>query len=81
MASGGGLFRPYGTAFEPGSGGGKYLYVSSFVSDQILRYDGTTGQFVDVFASGGTGKSGDLNGPNSLLFGSDGSLYLTPRNL
>ena len=77
FASGGGLFRPYGTAFGSGSGGGKYLYVSSFISDQILRYDGTTGQFVDVFASGGTGKSGDVNGPNSLLFGPDGSLYVT----
>ena len=45
FASGNGLFRPYGLAFGPDG----LLYVSSFRSDEILRYDGVTGKFVDVF--------------------------------
>lgn len=53
-----------------------FLYVSSFLSDQILRYDARTGEFVDVFASG-TGEPGTANGPNGLAFGPDGALYAT----
>ncbi|MBD2182914.1 NHL repeat-containing protein [Planktothrix sp. FACHB-1355] len=68
----GGLFRPYGTAFGPDGN----LYVSSFLSDRILRYNGKTGQFIDVFATGNQ-QPGGLNGPNGLLFGLDGSLYVT----
>lgn len=74
FANGGGLIRPYGTAFSPDGN----LYVSSFLTDQILRYDGKTGNFIDVFASG-NGKPGGLNGPNGLLFGSDGSLLVTTQ--
>ena len=74
FAVGGGLFRPYGLAFGPDG----LLYVSSFRSDQILRYDGLTGEFVDVFAeSDGTNEG--LNGPNGLLFGPDGKLYVTTQ--
>ena len=29
------------------------LYVSSHYTNQILRFDGTTGEFIDIFASGG----------------------------
>ncbi len=57
----GGLIRPYGMAFGPDSN----LYVASFLSDQILRYDGTTGDFIDVFAQG-NGQAGSLNGPIGL---------------
>ncbi|MEB3282313.1 MAG: hypothetical protein VKK42_25680 [Lyngbya sp.] len=74
FASGNGLFRPYGAAFGPDG----YLYVSSFLSDEILRFDGMTGAFVDVFASG-NGQPGGLNGPNDLLFGPDGRLYVTTQ--
>lgn len=74
FASGSGMFRPYGIAFGPDNN----LYVSSFLSDQILRYDGKTGQFLDVFARG-TGMADGLNGPNGLLFGPDGSLYVTTQ--
>ena len=74
FASGSGLVRPYGTAFGPDG----YLYVSSFLTDQILRYDAATGKFIDVFASG-NGQPGGLNGPNDLLFGADGSLYVTTQ--
>ena len=41
----GGLNRSIGTAFDPdltGDGVGE-LYVSSFNSDQVMRYDGATG--------------------------------------
>jgi sugar lactone lactonase YvrE len=74
-AVGGGLTRPYGSAFGPDGN----LYVSSFRTNQILRYNGKTGAFLGVFASdnnGGLGKLNGLNGPNGLLFGPDGSLYV-----
>ena len=36
------------------------LYVSSSGTDSVLRYDGTTGDFIDDFVESG---SGGLNGP------------------
>ena len=39
------------------------LYVSSGDSDEVLRYDGTTGAFIDSFASGG-----GLDSPFGLAF-------------
>jgi sugar lactone lactonase YvrE len=77
-ASGGGLIRPYGNAFAPDGS----LFVSSFRTNQILRYDVITGAFLGVFASdnnSGLGSVNGLNGPNGLLFGPDGSLYVTTQ--
>ena len=74
-ASGGGLIRPYGNAFGPDGS----LFVSSFRTNEILRYNPITGAFLGVFASdnnGGLGTLNGLNGPNGLLFGPDGSLYV-----
>ena len=52
------------------------LYVSSFDTDEILRFDGVTGEFIDVFAS-----SGGLNGPAGMLFDDkSSSLYVSSKN-
>jgi len=50
------------------------LYVSSFNNNRVLRYKGTTGAFISMFVSPG---SGGLNGPdNGTIFGPDGHLYV-----
>ncbi|NOT32217.1 MAG: hypothetical protein HOP15_17365 [Planctomycetes bacterium] len=47
------------------------LYVTSRNTDEVLRYDATSGAFLGVFASG----SG-LDNPVGLTFGPDGHLYV-----
>ena len=70
------LKRPYGNAFGPDGN----LYVASFRSDQILRYNGSTGAFIDVFAQGNGTSAGLLNGPNDLSFSPDGKmLFVTTQ--
>jgi uncharacterized membrane protein len=58
---------------------GRYLLVSSQtfhpVNDAILRYDGTTGAFIDTFAAGG-----GVNDPLGLAIGPDGNLYVASAN-
>ncbi len=74
-AFGAGLKRPYGNAY----GADGALYVSSFRSNQILKFNGKTGEFLGVFASdnnNGLGSANGLNGPNGLQFGTDCSLYV-----
>jgi streptogramin lyase len=66
---GGILNYSYGLAFGPDGN----LYVSSYFTSSILRYNGTTGAYLDVFVPSG---SGGLSGPISLIFGSDGHLYV-----
>ncbi len=68
------MSRPYGLAF----GADGNFYVSSFLTDKILRYNRKTGQFIDVFATGNQ-QAGGLNGPNNLLFAPDGNLYVTTQ--
>ncbi|MCO6458585.1 MAG: tandem-95 repeat protein [Pirellulaceae bacterium] len=56
------------------------LYVASFATNQILRFNGTTGEFIDVFVGAG------LDGPMVPLFGGDVNfdgvpeLYVTSFN-
>jgi DNA-binding beta-propeller fold protein YncE len=69
FASGGGLVFPQGLAF----GLDGHLYVASGMTDQILRYDGVTGAFIDVFVAAG---SGGLDLPRGIVFGPDGHLYV-----
>jgi streptogramin lyase len=49
------------------------LYVSSQANDRVLRYDGATGAFIDIFVAAG---SGGLDIPVGLDFGPDGNLYI-----
>lgn len=63
----GGLSGPGAVLFGPDGS----LFVSSFDSDAILRYDGATGAFLDVFADMG------VDGPDAgMVFGEDGNLYV-----
>jgi len=50
------------------------LLVSSFETDQILRYNGLTGAFKNAFVARG---SGGLDGPTGFLFGPDKNLYVS----
>jgi WD40 repeat protein len=63
--------RPTGLIFGPdgNSDGNDDLYVSSEINDQILRYDGTTGIYIDQFVSSG---SGGLDAPWGLVFKTGG---------
>jgi len=49
------------------------LLVSSRNTDEILRYNGTTGDFVGAFVAAG---SGGLSAPAGLAFGPDAELYM-----
>lgn len=54
------------------------IYVASFRSDEILVFDGTTGDFIDVFAGGNGTEAGLLNGPNHIaIYGT--LLYVTTQ--
>src|SRR5262245_5131971 len=55
----------------PSSG---YLLVNSVNSNSVLRYDETTGAFVDTFVPP---RSGGLLQPCGLVFGRDHNLYVT----
>ena len=73
----GGMNQPYGVLFGPHD---QNLYVSTgeFAGPGqlkgVLRYDGTTGSFIDQFTIGG-----NLASPRGTIFGPDGNLYVTDR--
>jgi hypothetical protein len=73
--SGGGL-NARGSTFGPdGNGdGAPDFYVASGGTNQILRFDGRTGSFLDVFVASG---SGGLTQPLDPAFGPGGMLYVS----
>lgn len=71
FAEGGGLKRPYGFDIHQDT-----LYVSSFMTDQILMYNSITGQYIGVFAEGNRTEEGLCNGPNQIEI-YQGKLYMT----
>jgi hypothetical protein len=75
-AGSGGLARPRGSVIGPDSNfdGVPELFVASADTNEILRYDGRTGEFISVLVSAG---SGGLNSPIDLKFGRDGNLYVS----
>lgn len=69
-AGSGGLVSPDDLTYGPDG----HLYVSSSsgpTTGQILRYDGRTGAFIDVFAQGG-----GMARPYGVAFGPDGLMYV-----
>src|SRR5207249_3686893 len=74
-AGSGGLNRAFSLNFGPDgnlyatSGGGS----ASSEYSRVLRFNGTTGEFIDAFVPAG---SGGLTGPRGLVFGPDGNLYV-----
>jgi hypothetical protein len=75
----GGLKHPSYMVFGPNGGNdGKLdLYVGAPHDGSVLRYDGTTGVFKDVFVPPG---SGGLNSTQGMVFGPDGSLFVASGN-
>lgn len=60
----GGLSFPLGGTFGPDGN----FYVSDSDHENVLRYNGTTGAFIDIF--------GSTEDPAGLTFGPDGNLYV-----
>jgi hypothetical protein len=50
--------------------------VASHGPNPVLRYDGRTGIFIDIFVAAG---SGSIRNPTALKFGRDGNLYVDSR--
>lgn len=68
-AGSGGLNKSYYTTVAD-----DMLYVSSYETDQVLRYDAETGEFIGVAVDAG---AGGLDGPRGLDFDSRGRLYVS----
>lgn len=62
------LAEPRTLVFE-----GDHLYLANEGSDEVLRFDATSGEFVDVFVEAG---AGGLDAPGGMVFGPDGVLHV-----
>jgi hypothetical protein len=67
----GGLTNPSSIVFGPD--GNAYVSSTASSSNAVLRYNGTTGAFIDAFVPSG---SGGLDGPIGMVFRPDGYLYV-----
>ncbi len=76
QAANGGLDFATGLAWGPDGN----LYVGSLNTNQILRFDGTTGAFLGVFIDAGQGLAPDAPFIQGLQFRPDGKLYVLSRN-
>jgi hypothetical protein len=76
FATGGGLTRPYGFVTDPLTG---IMYVASFRTDEILMFNASTGEYLDVFAAGDTTSEGLLNGPNHMVIYKETTLFVTTQ--
>jgi sugar lactone lactonase YvrE len=62
------VFGPDGNLYVPSGSIG-----APPAESKVLRFNGTTGEFIDAFVPAG---SGGLQGPRGLVFGPDGNLYV-----
>ena len=67
------LIAPLDLVFGPDDN----LYVSSEGTNEVLRYNGITGEFIDTFV---VANSGGLDNPIGLVFGPDDNLYVSSQN-
>ena len=73
----GGLNTPDGLSYGPDGN----LYVASALTSQILRFDGQTGDFIDVFASTNINRAGFIAfRPDGLLYVCNGDGRITRHN-
>lgn len=61
-------------AYTPPAGPSSELFVASYGSKEVKRYNGLTGAFIDTFVS--TDTPGEFRRPNGITFGPDGNLYV-----
>ncbi len=59
--------KPHDLLFGPNG----HLYVSEWRTDEVLRFNGTTGAFLGIFTSGASMRS-----PSDIAFGPDGNLLV-----
>jgi N-acetylneuraminic acid mutarotase len=76
QSANGGLNRSTAMAWGPDGN----LYVGSLNTNQVLRYDGTTGAFLGTFIDAGTSLDKDSPFMQGLQFRPDGKLYVLSRN-